>query len=115
LTVVVGVSSADGIEHVLGGVGFRGTLGAAVGLEVVDQILGVMAERAVEDDATAGLEEEELVEVLKEDGGGLMDGAKDSLACVGELTEETNDVEGCAGVETRGRFVEEHEEFRLGS
>ncbi|KAI6774915.1 hypothetical protein HG530_001673 [Fusarium avenaceum] len=36
----------------------------------------------MEDDAAAGLEEEELVKVLEEDGGGLMD--------------------GCAGVKTRG-------------
>ncbi|KAI6771750.1 hypothetical protein HG531_009375 [Fusarium graminearum] len=71
--------------------------------------------RSMVDNATTRLEEEELIKVLKENGGGLMDGTKNGLACIGEFAQEAHNVECSTRVKTRGRFVEEHKQFRLGS
>lgn len=75
LALVVWVARADHVEHPLGWVGVRGTLLAAVGLEVFDQCLAVLAQLACVNDPASGLEQDELVEVLEEDGGWLVDGA----------------------------------------
>lgn len=83
LTLVVRVARADHVEHPLGWVGVWGTLLPAVGLEVFDECLAVLAQLAGVHDSPPGLEQDELVEVLEEDGGGLVDGAEDGLACVG--------------------------------
>jgi hypothetical protein len=91
------------------------TFRTAVGLEVIDEVLGVVSKRTVEHYATTRLEKKKLVKVLKEDSGGLMDCAQNGLACVGELAKEADNVEGSTGVETRGRLVKEHQKFRLGS
>lgn len=114
LPSVIRISSTNGVKHILGRISSGGTLGAAVGLKVSDEVLAVVPEGPVVDDAAAGLEEDELVKVLKEDGGGLVDGAQDGLAGVGEFAEEAHNVEGGARVETRRGFVEEEEQLRLG-
>ena len=111
LAFVVRVASADGLEHVLCWVRAGRALPGTVGFEIVDQVSRILAKRTVVDDAAAGFEEEEFVEFFEEDGGGLVDGAKDSLAGVGEFAQEADDVEGGAGVETGGGLVEEHEEL----
>jgi hypothetical protein len=46
------------------------------------------------DDASAGFEQEELVEVLEEDSGRLVDRAENGLAGVCQLAKESYDVEG---------------------
>jgi len=115
LPIVVRVTSANGIEHVFGRVCMGRTFRTAIGLEVIDEVLGVVSKRTVEHYATTRLEKKKLVKVLKEDSGGLMDCAQNGLACVSELAKEANNVEGSTGVETRGRLVKEHQKFRLGS
>ena len=111
LAFVVRVASADSFEHVLRWIRTGRAFPGAIGLEIVDQVSRIFSERTVVDDTATGFEEEEFVELFEENRGGLMDGAKDSLAGVGEFAQEADDVEGGAGVETGGGFVEEHEEF----
>ena len=74
----------------------------------------VLADCAVVHGAPAGLEEEEAVEVLEEEGVGLVDRAQDRNPAGGEFAEEANDVVRRLAVEARGRLVEEEEELRLG-
>jgi hypothetical protein len=107
-------TGSDGIEHVLGGVGL-GRAVCAVLPEVADKVLGVRADRAKVDSATATLEEKETVKLFEEKSVRLVDGAQDGLTGSGELLEEANDVVGRLTIETTGRLVEEQQELRLGS
>lgn len=83
LALVVWVARADHVQHPLGGVGVGWALVSAVGLEVLDERLAVLAQLASVNDAAARLEQDELVEVFEENGGGLVDGTEDGLAGVG--------------------------------
>lgn len=61
----------------------------------------------------AASEKEEAVELVEEEGRRLVDGNEHRLSGVGELAEETEDVERGLAVKTGGGLVEE-EEDRLG-
>lgn len=76
-------------------------------LKVLDESVRVLADVAEVDSLATLLEEEEAIEDLEELGRRLMDGAKDSLALVGETPQERADRPSTLGVETRCRFVKE--------
>ena len=67
LPFVVWVPGADDLEHPLGGVLVLLALFGAVGLEVRCEGLGIMAQLAVIDDATAGFKKDKFIELLEED------------------------------------------------
>jgi hypothetical protein len=101
-------SSTNGLKHELGGVGV-GRAGRSVPLQVLFPDVSEV------DALSPSLEEEESVEILEEKGVGLMDGAEDRLAGGGELSKESDDIEGGLSVETRGGLVKEEEKLRLRS
>lgn len=107
-------TSTDGLEHELGRVGV-GRAGRSVSLQILGQDVRVLSDVSEVDALSPSLEKKESVEVLEEEGVGLMDGAEDRLAGGGELSEESDDVEGGLSVETRGGLVEEEEKLRLRS
>lgn len=55
-------------------------------------------------------EKKKSIELREEQGGGLMDSDEHRLSCVGELPQESEDVERRLTVESRGRFVEEEQD-----
>jgi hypothetical protein len=73
------LAGVDNLEHVLRGVLFFAALAAAVVLEVVEELLGVLADFAKVDGFAALGEEEEAIEFLEEDCAWLVDGAEDGL------------------------------------
>jgi hypothetical protein len=74
------LAGVNDFEHVFRGVLFFAALAAAVVLEVVEELLGVLADFAEVDGFAALGEEEEAVEFLEEDCARLVDGAEDGLA-----------------------------------
>jgi len=91
------------VEHVFCGVLVGFALSGAVGLEVVQECAAVFTDFAKVDSFTATSEEEESVELLEEDGAGLVDCAEDCLAVVCQLPEERANSPGGLGVETTAR------------
>jgi hypothetical protein len=77
LLVLPGV---DDLEHILGWVLIFTALARSLVLEVVQQGLGILTNVTEVDSLATFGEEEKTVELLKEDGAGLMDSAKDGLA-----------------------------------
>ncbi|TKW53776.1 hypothetical protein CTA1_1208 [Colletotrichum tanaceti] len=104
----------DDLEHVLGRVLVVAAGPGAVGLEVVEQGARVVANVAKVDGAAAAGEEQQAVELLEQDGAGLVDGAEHGLARVGELAQERADGPRALRVEPAGGLVEEQEQLGLG-
>ena len=102
------------LEHELGGVLVIATAPGAVPLKVVEQRTRVLADVAKVDRLAALGQEQQAVELLEEDGVGLVDGAQHGLAGVGELAEEDADGPGALRVEAAGGLVEEEEQLGLG-
>jgi hypothetical protein len=94
LLVLVVSASVDNLKHVFGRVLLLAALAPAMGLEVLEKRLGVLADFAEVDCLSAFGKEEQAVEFLEEDGAGLMDGAEDGLAGGGQLLEEGDDGPG---------------------
>jgi hypothetical protein len=84
-----------------------------VSLEVINQDVRVLADTAKVDTFTASLQEQQSVKVFEQDSVGLMDGTQDGLTGGGELSQESNDVEGALTVETGGGFVQEEQKLGL--
>lgn len=113
VALLVGVARTDGVEHVLGGVRVGRARGRAVAFEVVDQHAAAGPQLAKVYHAAAALEQQQHVEIVKEDGRWLVDGTQDGLAGVGQLAQQTHDV-GCGQRVEPGRgLVEEDEQLRL--
>lgn len=109
-----GVGSViDNLEHVLSGVLLVTASASAVALEIVEKGAGVVADITKVDSLTAAGEEEQAVELLEEDGAGLMDGAEDGLTGIGQLAEESANGPGALRVETTSRLIKEEKKLRL--
>jgi hypothetical protein len=80
LLILIVLPGVDNLKHVFGGILLLAALASAVGLEVLEKRLGVLADFAEVDCLSAFGEEEQAVEFLEEDGAGLVDGAEDGLA-----------------------------------
>jgi hypothetical protein len=84
-------------------------------LKIVDQGLRILPDIAEVYCFPAFGEEEETIEFLEQNSGRLVDSAKNSLAVIRELSEQSADRPRSLGVKTRGWFIEEEEESRLRS
>lgn len=93
LTVVV-LASVHDLQHVLSRVLIFTTGTCTIVLEVLKKCSGVLAKVAEVDSLTTTGKEEETVELLEENGAGLMDGTKNGLAGIAELAEEGDDRPG---------------------
>ena len=82
-------------------------------LKVIDHGPGIQSEVTKVYHLASLLQEKHAIELLKEEGRGLVDSAKDGLALVGEFPEEVTDGPGCLTVEARSGFVEEEKQFGL--
>lgn len=83
------LSGVNNLEHVLGGVFLVVALPSAVPFKVVEQLARILANFSEVNSSTSACKEEEAIEFLKEDGGRLMDRAKNGLACIGELPQKS--------------------------
>lgn len=104
----------DDFEHPFGRILFRIYGMRPVSLKVRGQCFGVLANLAEIDSASTPGEQQKSVEALKQNGRGLMNGAQNGLAIIGEFVDERADGPGGLTVETRGRFVEEEEQVGFG-
>lgn len=75
----------DNFEHVLGRVLVIGTSTGTVILEVVEESARVVANGPEVDSLATSGQEEQLIKLFKQNGAGLMNGAQDCLAGIGEL------------------------------
>lgn len=78
-------TGTDHLKHPLGRIFIGATGPRAVAFEILGQDVGVAANVTEVDSTPAPREEEQTVEFLEQDGRGLMDGAEDGLAVIGEL------------------------------
>ena len=69
-------------------------------LEVVDEILGVLAQLTIEDGFTSALQQKQLVKGLKDVNAGLVDGAYYGSARVDNVTHCPHDNGSCSGIKT---------------
>jgi hypothetical protein len=75
--------------------------------------MGVFANVAVVNSLSSLSEEQKVVELLEQDGGWLMDSAKNSLSIVGKLAKKSTDRPGSLGIKPRGWFVKEEKKSRF--
>lgn len=106
--------STNSLQHPLGRVLTLGTRRSTVADKVVDEDVGTGTDFTKVDGTSTFGEEEQSVEVFKEDGRGLVNGAEDSLAGGSELAEELKDIPGCLRVEAGGGLVKEEQKIGLG-
>lgn len=88
------------LQHVLCRILFVATLPGTIGFEIIQKFAGILSDLAEVDGLATLGEKQEAVEFLKENGAGLMNGAKDSLACIGQFTEEGANCPRALTVET---------------
>jgi hypothetical protein len=81
-------SGVDDLEHEFGWVLLIVTLSGSIIFEVFKKCTTVLADVSEIHRLTALCQEKKAVELLEEDGAGLMDGTQDSLTGVGKLAEE---------------------------
>jgi hypothetical protein len=113
LAAVVGALGHD-LQHELGRVLLWAAVPRAVSLKVIEKRPGVLANITKVDRSPALGQKEQTVELLEEDGVGLMNSTEHSLTRIRQLAKEHADCPGALRIETTGRLIEEEEQFRLG-
>jgi bacterioferritin-associated ferredoxin len=78
----------------------------AVLLEIPQQCAGFLTDITEVGNFPTLREQKQAIEILEEDGRGLVDSAYEGHARVGELADEFDDVEGRLGVQSRCGFCE---------
>ena len=68
-------------------------------LEVVDEVLGVLAQLAIEDGLTPPLQQQQLIKGLKDVDAGLVDGAHNGPASVDDVAHCTHHDGGSPGIQ----------------
>ena len=68
-------------------------------LEVLDKILGIFAQLAIEDGFTTSLQQQQLIKGLKDVDAGLVDGAHDRPACVDNVAHSTHHNGSSSGIQ----------------
>ena len=67
-------------------------------LEVLDKILGIFAQLAIEDGFTTSLQQQQLIKGLKDVNAGLVDGAHNRPACVDDVAHSTHHKGSSSGI-----------------
>jgi hypothetical protein len=86
--ILVVLPSIDNFKHVLGGIFLISALAGTVVLIVVEQRARILANLTKVDCSTATGQEQQAIELLEQDSRRLMNGAKDGLTGISELSEE---------------------------
>jgi len=84
----------DDFKHVFGRIFLIVTLAGTVAFEVIEKCPGVLADGAKVDSLSTFGKEKQSVEFLEQNGTRLMDGAENSLTCIGKFAEESADSPG---------------------
>jgi hypothetical protein len=105
--------STNDFKHNFSRIFIATELSGAISLEVFRQNMGVFANVAVVNSLSSLSEEQKVVELLEQDGGWLMDSAKNSLSIVGKLAKKSTDRPGSLGIKPRGWFVKEEKKSRF--
>lgn len=95
------------LKHLLGRIILRPKLRATISLEVLSQNMRILSHTSKIHGLPPFCKKEQTIEFLEQNGGRLVDSAKDGLAVVCELAEESKDGPGSLGVQTGGRLVKE--------
>jgi hypothetical protein len=108
-------SVVDDLEHPFSWVLVITTSSSTLLLKVVKQSTRVLTNVSKVHGLTTTSKEEKSVKLLEQNGTGLMDGAEDSLSCVGKLAKEGDNSPRALRVQTAGRFIKEKQQLGLGS
>lgn len=76
-------------------------------VEVIEKNRSVTANISKVYTLASTLEQKQAVKVFEQCGVWLMNSTENSLACVGQLFEKSNDVEGRLRIQTRGWLIQE--------
>ncbi len=82
--------------------GFATHIGQALhsaDLEVLDKILGIFAQLAIEDGFTASLQQQQLIKGFKDVDAGLVDGAHNGPACVDDVAHSAHHNGSSSGIQ----------------
>lgn len=89
---VFAVGSSNDVDHVLCRVG-SWWAGSIISTEVISDGRRIVTDVTKVNSLTALGEQQECVELSKEEGGRLVDGDQDGLANISKLAKETNSIE----------------------
>ena len=106
-------SSTDNLQHPFGGICFLWTRISSVLFKVVDQSRTVFSQITKVDGSSTLLQEKQTVKLLQQDSRWLMNSTQNGLSAISKLSHQLTDRPGSLGIKTRGRFIQEQQQFRL--
>ena len=107
------VFAASDLKHVLSRILILSARSCAVVGEVVQEGARVWSDVSEVNSLTTLAKEEKSVELLEQNGRGLMDGTENSLAVISQLAKECANSPRALRVETTSRLVKEQKKLRL--
>lgn len=81
--------------------------------KVINQRPGVISKGAVVNYTSTAFQQQELIEILKQHGRGLMDCAENSLARICKTAKEAHNVERGERIETGRGLIQEKQQLRF--
>ncbi len=73
--------------------------GSAAHREILDEMLGLVAQLSIEDELPASLQQQQLIKGLKDVDAGLVDGAHNCPACVDNVTHRPHHNSCCSRIQ----------------